>query len=361
VRLVRLSWAVCLGSSLILFAGGHLAAAQDLIPDAATCAGCTITIRDIVTLADDPRAHMPGPPQRMIVDGRGRYWLTYAGGNTIPILYGPDGSFLRDLGPRGDGPGEFQRPVFAVPLPGDSVLVYESRRDAFLVLAPDLSVRRTINGAGGPYSVSVFEWPDLVFRKLPARGEMLAPGRVRQIARPFALLDLSGQTARALQDFGEGRDWGIASADPYSVWTWDYHPYRIQRWSRSRVLMNDVERRPSWFPTGYAEGEPPGPRRGETPPAHLAGAVQDSAGRIWVFVNEPMAVWPVGAASLGSEMHKYFRTRVEIIDPMAKRLIASVPLEGWVVAPLPGMRAAMYGTTAQGTPYVRIVQLSLVQ
>jgi hypothetical protein len=347
--------------SLTCLSLGGSAAAQDVIPDPPTCPRCTIAIRDVVTLADDPRAHMPGPPQRMIVDGRGRYWLTYAGGNTIPIIYGRDGTFLRDLGPRGDGPGEYQRPVFAVPLPGDSVLVYESRRDAFLVLTPDLRVVRTINGAGGPYSIAAFEWPDLVLRKLPARAEMLAPGRVRHVARPFALLDLSGSTARVLGDFGEGRDWGAASADPFSLWTWDYHPYRIQRWSRSRVLLDDLERRPSWFPAGAAADEPPGPRRGEMPPAHVQGAVQDSEGRIWAFVNEPIAVWPDGAASLNSEMHRYFRTRVEIIDPTANRLIASLPLEGWVVAPLPGLRAAMYGTTPQGTPYVRIVQLSLVQ
>ena len=43
------------------------------------------------------------------------------------------------------------------------------------------------------------------------------------------------------------------------------------------------------------------------------------------------------------------------------RVLVSQALDGWVAASLPGLRAGMYGTTPQGTPYVRIVRLALVQ
>jgi hypothetical protein len=60
-------------------------------------------------------------------------------------------------------------------------------------------------------------------------------------------------------------------------------------------------------------------------------------------------------------MERYYRTRVEVIDPAAGRVVASTQLDAWIVAVLPGERAAVYATNAQGTPFVKIVQLRVVQ
>jgi hypothetical protein len=171
------------------------------------------------------------------------------------------------------------------------------------------------------------------------------------------VVSLRGSTPRVTNSFGGGIDLGIARADSISAWVWDYQPYRIERWSWNGTRSHAIERRLSWFPI-----ERPISQRGEMPPAHLQSVQQDAQGRIWVLVNEPVAVWPQSATThYTTEMHEYYRTRLEVIDPDARRLVASVPLEGWAVSLLPGERAAVYGTTAQGTPYIRIVQLALVQ
>jgi hypothetical protein len=328
--------------------------AQDVIPDEPSCARCSLSVSEIVTLADDPRAHMPGPPLRVIVDGNGRYWITYPGGAVIPLVYGPDGRFLRELGPRGDGPGEWQAPAAVLPLPGDSMLVYDGRRGTLSVLRPDLTLARTIRESMSYFALTVLHWPDIVFGKTP--GTVGAPGSV-PVWTPgrFSMLGLRGETPRVTNSFGGGLDPGIAHASTSSVWTWDYHPYRIEEWHYNGTRTRAFERRLSWFP----EGERPSSQRGQMPPAHLQSVQQDEQGRLWVAVNEPIAVWPAGEANhYTREMERYYRTRLEVIDPTARRLIASVPLEGWAVSLLPGRRAAMYGTT-QGTPYVRIVQLGL--
>jgi hypothetical protein len=310
-------------------------------------------MRDVMRLADTAAAHMTGPPMRVIVDGLGRYWLTYAGGNSLPLVYRADGRFIRELGPRGDGPGEWRAPAFVMPVPGDSVVVYDSRRGTLSVLDADFEVRRTIASppSSPPYSLLVFDWPRMVFSKQPGRVEL---GPV-YIPRPFQILDLSGPTASAIRSFGGGFDFGVTEAGPYSVWTWDYNPYRIERWNSSGEISTVIERHPAWFP----EAERPPLLPDAMPPGHLQGVHQDAEGRVWVFVNVPTKVW-VRGTPLGNAMHEYFRTRVEIFDPAAGRMIATADLEAWVVAPLPGLRAAAYGTTPQGTPYVQIVQLALV-
>lgn len=54
------------------------------------------------------------------------------GGSADVRYYSADGEHLRTSGRRGEGPGEFQRPQRLVALPGDSVLVVESRRTTVL-------------------------------------------------------------------------------------------------------------------------------------------------------------------------------------------------------------------------------------
>jgi hypothetical protein len=338
-------------AAVLLVLSGQ-AAAQDLVPDEPTCARCTITLREIVTLRDTAAAHMPGKPLNVKVDGLGRYWLTYPGGAPLPLIYGPDGRFLRELGRRGEGPGEYLGGAMIAALPGDSVLVFDRN---LLVLRPDLTVARTITQAMSTFALEIFDWPRGVFNKLPGNVEMPGPVYVR---KPFQMVDLSGPTPRVLRSFGAGFDIGVTpSRTPYQVWVWDYSPYRIEKWSSAGERVDAIERHPSWFP----EGERPAPQRNQLPPAHLQWVQEDSQGLVWVFISYPVGIWPEGAGPITREMEKYFRTRVEVIDPNAGRVVVSTVLDRWIVSPLPGGQAAVYGTNAQGTPFIQIVQLTLLR
>jgi hypothetical protein len=176
---------------------------------------------------------------------------------------------------------------------------------------------------------------------------------------PLTLASLRNPAVQVLNQIGSGWSGGVAGAGANSIWTWEYMPYRIEEWTVGGVASRALDRRPSWFP--HADVPMMSSVRNQLPPPHLQGVQQDSEGRIWVFANVPVTVWAASdPVSPSSQMEKYFRTRIEVIDPTAERVIASVLLDAWVVSPLPGGRAAVYGTTPQGTPYVSIVQLTLV-
>lgn len=332
--------------------------AQSLIPDEPTCRGCTITMAEIVTLGDDPRAHMPGVPRSVVQDGTGRYWITYT--STLPLVYRSDGRLIRELGPEGDGPGEFRRPVSVEPLPGDSVLVRDQGRGAVFVLRSDLTVVRTVAVRESLGPQVVLEWPDIVFFKGRGRVDPSVVPAV-YINAAFKLASLGTEQLRVVNSIGEG--WGggeVAVAGPFAVWTWEYNPYRLERWTAGGKRTHLIERQPPWFPDSAVPMAPV--HRGQRPPAHLQAAQQDEAGRLWVFANVPVKVWPEGdAVHPGNAMDEYYRTRVEVIDPEAGRVIASTMLDAWIVSALPGQRAAIYGTNEMGAPFVRIVQLRLVQ
>jgi hypothetical protein len=327
-----------------------LAAAQEpkLVPDEPTCPRCTISVRDIVRLEDSSTAHMWGDPARVLLDGRGRYWLTYS--NEIPLIYGADGRFLKELGPAGEGPGEYRNPRVGMALPGDSMLVWDSRRGLMFVIDPELRATRSIVPGGSVYALALGEWPRGVFVKRPGR---VTPGPV-YVPQPVEYRSLDGSTAELRETLGGGFSGGLTSADAYSVWSWEYNPYRLERWSSAGVVMEIIERRPDGFP----EGDHPSISPGGQLPAHVRDVELDEAGRLWVYVSIPTGVYD---GSGPPAMEKMFRTRVEIIDPKSARIVTSITLDGWIVEGLPGRRAAIYGTTAQGTPYVRIVQLTLVQ
>ncbi len=52
-------------------------------------------------------------------------------------IYGPDGSFLRSHGGKGEGPGEFQRPALAGHLPGDTLVVVDFQLRRISLVHPD--------------------------------------------------------------------------------------------------------------------------------------------------------------------------------------------------------------------------------
>ena len=56
---------------------------------------------------------------------------------------------------------------------------------------------------------------------------------------------------------------------------------------------------------------------------------------------------------------RLYRTTVEVIDPRTARVVTQRVLDEWIVAALPGNRAAAYSVDERGMPRITIVQLSL--
>jgi hypothetical protein len=50
---------------------------------------------------------------------------------------------------------------------------------------------------------------------------------------------------------------------------------------------------------------------------------------------------------------------IEVIDPNTKRVVARRTVPLWIVAALPGLRAAAYTIDNNGVPHIEIITLSL--
>ncbi|MCG6955435.1 MAG: hypothetical protein LJF04_05530, partial [Gemmatimonadetes bacterium] len=82
-------------------------------------------------------------------------------GQAVEIrVFGPDGSFRRTVGRKGEGPGELSWPSYMTALAGDSLAVWDSRGGRVTVFAPDGSLGRVtpvaFDGYGRPFVVSFF-------------------------------------------------------------------------------------------------------------------------------------------------------------------------------------------------------------
>jgi hypothetical protein len=96
---------------------------------------------------------------------------------------------------------------------------------------------------------------------------------------------------------------------------------------------------------------------------------------VWVFIDVPSSNWRaasveqlIAAAGATREVNptrfpyeKTHRTTIEILNPRLNRVVARNTLDSWVVAALPGGRAAIYETTPDGIPSIRIVQMEMVR
>jgi len=77
-------------------------------------------------------------------DGSGRLYLLDAGPNRV-LVFGPEGTFLRELGGAGGGPGELQSPsAIAVTTDGE-VVVHDAGRRSLVVYGPDGEHRRDVS------------------------------------------------------------------------------------------------------------------------------------------------------------------------------------------------------------------------
>ncbi len=116
--------------------------------------------------------------------------------------------------------------------------------------------------------------------------------------------------------------------------------YRLDRWNKSGVAVERLQRDPDWFqPWG------PGPPQ-LTAPTNMA-IHQDSSGLLWVAVGVPKPGWRLSVPTRGPEVRRpdpaelvvNLVTRLEVIAPGQVRLLVSSLLDRFVVGFLGGGQA----------------------
>jgi hypothetical protein len=358
-----------LGAAVIGMAAGGVRAtgqvATVVVPDAPSCAKCTIDLRTVVSLgAVDGPGSLSTNPSSIRVDARGRYWVTQEA--ELPMVFDGTGKFVKSIGSVGEGPGEFRAAYATMPL-SDSVLVFDYITRRATMVGSDLRPGRTIAVPPDIAAGTIITWPTLAFMRKASWGRNEARDPVARVRFSPAGIDVLGSFGPAHDDpdpgyplaqiFGEVRLGNIWSADANSR-------YRLSQWSVAAAQVQSLERKPEWF-VNPSDGS----KRSMAAP-YVRAIQEDSAGLIWVFVSVSRPGWREAMPKLGPgandiplrniAFERLYRTTVEVIDPRTAHVVTQRVLDEWIVAALPNGRAAAYSVDEQGTPRIKIVQLSLL-
>ncbi|HEU0055024.1 MAG TPA: hypothetical protein VFQ39_17680 [Longimicrobium sp.] len=304
------------------------------VPDAPACARCRIVFERVATLggADDPES--PGYDVTVERDRAGRFYVAPVVGRDGIAVYAPDGRFLRKIGRKGEGPGEFGFVLEARVGPGDSLYVSDLAPRRLTVLAP---------GGGAVVRTSPLLGETRSF-VLGRGGELLAHASIATAARagyPLHRLSPRGEVLRSFGADAAGVMRPDRPADGFRViaparggnlWSAPINRYRIELWDpREGRLLKTLVRRTDWFPDWHVlpRGYPDLAR----PVTAVEGIREDASGLLWVFLRTADARWTAaprprdpsrerGVVPM-AELHRYLDTVVEVIDPVRGRLVAT--------------------------------------
>jgi hypothetical protein len=254
-------------------------------------------------------------------------------------------------------------------VPGDSVLVLQPASGRGSLFSLDGAFIREVRLPAPFVRAVVVRWPDsvLVVGMLGDRERFGWPLHLTSFRENRASISASGGAPRN-GEFNVA-DWiDLAVTDTQPWWTIQ-RPYILSEYGPHLQHRRSLARSPSWWtedranPVGIPHQQPPHPG--------INAVAIDSEGLLWVFLRVPGPDWrtawaevPVGATEIPTarvRYHKLFVTLVEVIDPIAERVLTRATLDHFVIAALPGRRAVSYIDAAGAAPQVHILQFSLTR
>ena len=297
------------------------------ILETAACTSC-ITVERVVALGDTAGPGYINWSRYATVDDSGNYWVGQQQEGVVKV-WDAEGRFLRQLGRRGDGPMEFQRPA---PVRTDG----EGRVHVF-----DLDIgRETVVNADFSYHSDRSIYPGYAHLAVPLGEDgryllNMGTSRAGLVGIPLHIVDVSG----VLHSFDRMAGLDAPGSSPRVLAVdrqkriYSAHPYYylIQIWSESgrRILglrgprLNDRE--PSREP-----------RSPDNPPRNGMYAMQvDDQQRLWVVSSTRKDDWqdhmeyrvmPSGRIAYGpidDDMKAIFEMRIDLIDLASGSLIAT--------------------------------------
>jgi hypothetical protein len=285
-----------------------------------SCASCRITLTPIATLKAPDTAEPIGAAITAM-DSSGRFFVISQNREKVTV-FDATGKFLRELGKRGAGPGEWIRLSNIAIGRADSILVVETT-GRLTVLAPTFTYARSA------------QLPLRAFRLFPIRdGRFIA----------FAHLGPGGFNAHTIDGDRVARSFGWLtppkpdpqcractdqriSAGPTDQTAWIAAPnrYSVERWNADGQLETHLDiSQADWFEpwsTNQSVGD------GITPKAStILGAYSDAAGRLWINGVHAPATWKPHALPAGLTASSG-AIRFQSIEQITDYIVASDTVE----------------------------------
>jgi len=339
------------------------------VSDAPACPTCAIRLESTTTLS---AATLDGEiatlPFTVRVDPTGRFWVVSE--ESLPRVYSSTGAYRYTFGRAGQGPGEIiQVEDLFWPAP-DTLVVMDGRMRRTLVFADESTYVRQARLSTQLVNPRVLSWPDVVAMSGSSPG-------ARVTGMTIHLASFAGEDVRITQSFSSADGSTRPGVRPQGFHMLDLSPsglivsagpspFVVQRWTRDGAEHSRIARRAGWFPDSGAAriGTPNSP-----PTPAVTAMYVDGDGLIWVFIRQAAASWRAGWAGVPADARevsrsqldygRLFDTRVEVIDPVRRRVIATTRIAGLAFAAPGDGSVAMYRSDVAGEPSVSVERYRL--
>lgn len=343
----------------------------EIIGGAQPCVGCRVELGPPMELRNEGSGAFVVSPSTVSMDAQGRFWVAEL--NHVARVFDASGKFLRTVGTTGAPATELGIPIAFLPLPGDSMLVFdfEKNTQAFVLDSLFHSVR-AVHLPDTLLPASAVGWPARVLMSgrvstATAAGWTLHLASAEEaelnITKSFGNDKISRAQAATMARFQR-----VTAANDGGYWSADIQRYRVSHFAKDGTLLGTIERHPDWFPSPSAGniGTPNTP-----PPPTLFGLWQAPDGLLWVFGRVAgknwKEAWPavkpgmneVNLASMPFE--KLFGTVIEVIDPVTRAVMTTAKLDDYITDVLPNGNVAVYSADSSRVGRVGIVRLSLAR
>jgi hypothetical protein len=234
------------------------------------------------------------------------------------------------VGQRGSGPGEFMM-ISAIDVENDGTLhVFDIALGTHTTFGPSFELQSS-GLLEMPPSHAVMVLPDgeslLVASSVPTQTHASPPvhllNREGKVERSFG-----SPASESSVDLGTSALRLLAASGDTAVWVAHSNRYRVELWDLREAAdtpLLTIERQVSWFPPGLDDSE-----SADLPPAPRVLDIQETGdGNLMTVLRVPDPNWAAAVSQNGghkeiADPEAYFDTMIEMLDPRAGHVVASV-------------------------------------
>jgi hypothetical protein len=345
--------------------------ASKILRHAVSCPSCRVEFTRILTVGSPSDPATIASLSALARDGQGRYFA-FSDDSRL-IVYDSNGRFLRTVGRRGEGPGEFSGvPGLLVQIPphvrvgmGDSIFIFDPPR--ITVFSPGLDYVRTARI--DPPLFSPLGMSPLADGSWLVAAQVFTPDNVGYATHVL------GSNGAIVRSVGPEAPVGprtpapiprhfVVSPDQRSFWTVSFSTgrYKLEEWSITGGMMRSLEVTGVPYLT-EPEFENVAARAGGTVRRAIGGAGGvnltgfDAAGRLWITISRPGSLPEMRDWRPGMPIPKRLLPVVlEILDLKTGDILLSHSMEKSSSLLWPGIFAVAQNTDADGLPSYELLR-----
>ncbi|NOT08888.1 MAG: 6-bladed beta-propeller [Gemmatimonadales bacterium] len=310
-------------------------------------------------------------PESVWRDSRGRYFVLQPNKEEMPIVFDRGGRFLRRIGRKGDGPGEFRFAAHGTVDAADSIFIVDWVGRAS-VFSPDFKYVRSFPFPQGVRSMVVLRNGDLLANALVSDRQT--------IGLPFHLFRRDGNRYAAAGDrsrpYIHTENYRLAHrvtpAAAGGFWSvpriGDYH---LEYWNALGKREAHFRSSPDWFVELPPDIGLRDPFKLDPPVSMIEAIWEDRSGLVWVvtrvadpkrhLARQDTVRTPEGKAVVPSDLDRTSDSIIEVIDPRTHRVMAWHRFDEYLHFAVGGGRVANVRTRPDGFVTIRIMNVSLVR